>query len=337
MNKLIDFRSDTVTQPSSGMKHAMVDAPTGDDVYGEDPTVIELQERLAAQFGKQAGLFFPSGTQSNLVAMLSHCQRGEEVITAKEYHVFTYEARGASVLGGVALHPLASSMYGTISPDDVRSAIKIDDPHYAISKLLSLENTVSGCVQPQQVINEATQIAHDAGLRTHLDGARVFNAAVATNTDPAKLTNNFDTVSICLSKGLGTPAGSVLVGNNETIRYALRQRKMLGGGMRQAGMLAAAGLYALDNNIDRLALDHANAKKLASALAEIPQLNVDMERVQTNMLFIHPEQSRQAELEKFMRSQGIIIGQERLVLHLDIDEAMVDKTIKAFQTFYAGG
>lgn len=335
MNKSIDYRSDTVTQPSTGMKQAMIDAPVGDDVYGEDPTVIELQERLADQFGKQAGLFFPSGTQSNLVAMLSHCQRGEEVITAQEYHIFTYEARGASVLGGVALHPLPSSNYGVISPTDVLAAIKIDDPHYAVSKLLSLENTVSGCVQPQQVINEATQIARDAGLRTHLDGARVFNASVASKIEPAELTKNFDTVSICLSKGLGTPAGSVLVGDKDTIRYALRQRKMLGGGMRQAGMLAGAGLYALDHNVDRLAIDHSNAETLATALAQIPQLKVDLERVQTNMVFIHPDESEQDKLAAFMNSQGILIGQERLVLHLDIDEEMVSKTIQAFQSFYS--
>ena len=335
MNKAIDYRSDTLTQPSVGMKQAMMDAPIGDDVYGEDPTVVELQSRLATQFGKEAGLFFPSGTQSNLVAMLSHCQRGEEVITAQEYHVFTYEARGASVLGGVALHPLPTTIYGTISPDDVKAAIKIDDPHFAISKLLSLENTVSGCVQPQTIINQATQIAHDAGLRAHLDGARVFNACVATDTNPAELCKNFDSVSICLSKGLGTPAGSVLVGDKETIRYALRQRKMLGGGMRQSGMLAAAGLYALDHNIDKLAMDHNNAKRLATGLAEIPQLNVDLKRVQTNMVFIHPDENEQAELTTFMRAQGVIIGQERLVLHLDINEAMVNNTIEAFKRFYS--
>lgn len=334
MTKFIDYRSDTLTLPSAEMKQAMINAPIGDDVYGEDPTVIELQERLASEFGKEAGLFFPSGTQSNLVAMLSHCQRGEEVITAQEYHVFTYEARGASVLGGVALHPLPSSNYGTISPADVKAAIKIDDPHYAVSKLLSMENTVSGCVQPPPIIKEAAAIAHGAGLRTHLDGARIYNAAVASNTSTAELSKHFDTVSICLSKGLGTPAGSVLVGDKETIRYALRQRKMLGGGMRQSGMLAAAGLYALDNHVARLVIDHDNATKLATALAEIPQLKVDLQRVQTNMVFIHPDVSEQSELAAFMQNQNIIIGQERLVLHLDTDEAAVNKTIEAFQSFY---
>ena len=334
MNNFIDYRSDTLTLPSPEMKQAMISAPIGDDVYGEDPSIIELQERLAADFGKEAGLFFPSGTQSNLVAMLSHCQRGEEVITAQEYHVFTYEARGASVLGGIALHPLPTSNYGTISPEDVKAAIKVDDPHYAISKMLSLENTVSGCIQPPEVIEQATSIAHKAGLRTHLDGARIFNAAVGSKTSTAEITKPFDTVSICLSKGLGTPAGSVLVGDTATIRYALRQRKLLGGGMRQSGMLAAAGLYALDNNVDRLAQDHSNAQKLAKSLAEIPQLKVDLKRVQTNMVFIHPDETEETALANFMKTQGIIIGQERLVLHLDIDEAMVDQTIKAFQAFY---
>ena len=334
MKKQIDYRSDTLTRPTAGMKQAMLDADIGDDVYGEDPSIIELQERLADQFGKEAGLFFPSGTQSNLVAMLSHCQRGEEVITAQEYHVFTYEASGASVLGGIAMHPLASSDYGTIDPADVQSAIKVDDPHYAVSKLLSLENTVSGCIQPQSVIEEATQVAHDTGLKTHLDGARVFNASVASGLSPATLSKPFDTVSICLSKGLGTPAGSVLVGEKETIRYALRQRKMLGGGMRQSGILAAAGLYALDHNVDRLEQDHINAKLLASALSEIPQLNVDMSRVQSNMVFIHPDKSEHASLAEFMSNRGITIAQERLVLHLDIDEAMVRETITAFHDFY---
>lgn len=335
MEKFADYRSDTLTLPCPSMKQAMIEAHLGDDVYGEDPTVIALQERLAAQFNKDAGLFFPSGTQSNLAAMLAHCQRGEEVITAQEYHTFTNEAAGASVLGGVALQPLPTSPYGTISPDDVRKAIKVDDPHYPISKLLSLENTVSGCVQPQDTIEAATNIAREAGLRTHLDGARIFNAAVASNTSPAELTNCFDTVSICLSKGLGTPAGSVLVGDNDTIRYALRLRKMLGGGMRQSGMLAAAGLYALDHNIDKLAMDHNNAKRLATGLAEIPQLNVDLKRVQTNMVFIHPDENEQAELTTFMKAQGVIIGQERLVLHLDINEAMVNNTIEAFKRFYS--
>jgi threonine aldolase len=332
---MIDYRSDTVTKPTAAMKQAMVDAPLGDDVYGEDPTVIALEQQVAAQFGKAAGLFLPSGTQSNFVAMLSHCQRGEEVITAEQYHVFSYEARGASVLGGVSLHPLSSTLYGAVTPDQIKAAIKEDDSHFPISRLVSLENTVSGCVQDQQNLDAITTLAHQHGLKTHLDGARIYNAVVASGRSPAELTAQMDSVSVCLSKGLGTPAGSVLVGDEDFIRYARRQRKMLGGGMRQSGMLAAAGLYALEHNVARLADDHANAKQLATALAEIPALNVDLDRVQTNMVFIAPKEDELTELASFMQQHDIILSRQRLVLHLDITAEMVERTIAAFQNFYA--
>ncbi|WP_022952061.1 low-specificity L-threonine aldolase [Leucothrix mucor] len=335
MPSMIDYRSDTVTKPTAVMKQAMVDAPLGDDVYGEDPTVIALEQQVAAQFGKAAGLFLPSGTQSNFVAMLSHCQRGEEVITAEQYHVFSYEARGASVLGGVSLHPLPSTLYGALTPDQIKAAIKEDDSHFPISRLVSLENTVSGCVQDQQNLDAITTLAHQHGLKTHLDGARIYNAVVASERSPAELTAQMDSVSVCLSKGLGTPAGSVLVGDEEFIRYARRQRKMLGGGMRQSGMLAAAGLYALEHNVARLADDHTNAKRLATALAEIPALNVDLGRVQTNMVFIAPKEDELTELASFMQQHDIILSRQRLVLHLDITAEMVERTISAFQAFYA--
>jgi len=335
MPSMIDYRSDTVTKPTAAMKQAMVDAPLGDDVYGEDPTVIALEQQVAAQFGKAAGLFLPSGTQSNFVAMLSHCQRGEEVITAEQYHVFSYEARGASVLGGVSLHPLPSTLYGAVTPDQIKNAIKEDDSHFPISRLVSLENTVSGCVQDQQNLDAITTLAHQHGLKTHLDGARIYNAVVASGRSPAELTAQMDSVSVCLSKGLGTPAGSVLVGDEDFIRYARRQRKMLGGGMRQSGMLAAAGLYALEHNVARLADDHANAKRLATALAEIPALNVDLDRVQTNMVFIAPKEDELTELALFMQQHDIILSRQRLVLHLDITAEMVERTIAAFQNFYA--
>ena len=335
MPSMIDYRSDTVTKPTAAMKQAMVDAPLGDDVYGEDPTVIALEQQVAAQFGKAAGLFLPSGTQSNFVAMLSHCQRGEEVITAEQYHVFSYEARGASVLGGVSLHPLPSTLYGAVTPDQINTAIKEDDSHFPISRLVSLENTVSGCVQDQQNLDAITTLAHQHGLKTHLDGARIYNAVVASGRSPAELTAQMDSISVCLSKGLGTPAGSVLVGDEDFIRYARRQRKMLGGGMRQSGMLAAAGLYALEHNVARLADDYANAKRLATALAEIPALNVDLDRVQTNMVFIAPKEDELTELALFMQQQDIILSRQRLVLHLDITAEMVERTISAFQAFYA--
>lgn len=334
MQPLIDYRSDTVTQPTPDMKQAMLAAPLGDDVFGEDPTVNTLEETVADLLGKEAGLLLPTGTQSNFIAMLSHCQRGEEVITAQEYHVFTYEARGASVLGGIALHPLSTTPYGGLSAKQVEAAIKEDDPHFPISRLVSLENTVSGCVQPQSELDAITHCAKQHGLSTHLDGARLFNAAIASAATPESLCAGFDSVSVCLSKGLGTPAGSVLVGDKAFIHYARRQRKMLGGGMRQSGMLAAAGLYALNHHVDRLAIDHANTKKLASALAEIPSLNVDLSRVQTNMLFIQPDDDELTTLAAFLKTQGIVISRQRWVLHLDISEAMVDKTIAAVRAFY---
>ena len=335
MQNLIDFRSDTVTQPSLEMKQAMLNAPLGDDVFGEDPTVNLLEQTAAERFGKQAGLFLPTGTQSNFIALLSHCQRGEEVITAEEYHIFSYEARGASVLGGIALHPLSSTAYGAISAEQVKSAIKDDDSHFPISKLVSLENTVSGCVQSQESIQKITTLAKNHGLNTHLDGARIFNASVASGVAPTELAEGFDSVSICLSKGLGTPAGSVLVGDKNFIRYARRQRKMLGGGMRQSGMLAAAGLYALEHNVERLAEDHQNAKKMAEAFAQIPSLKVDLERVQSNMVFIQPDDQELTDLAEFLKTRGIIISRQRLVLHMGITAEMVDKTIGAVQTFYA--
>jgi threonine aldolase len=334
MQNLIDFRSDTVTQPTLEMKQAMLNAPLGDDVFGEDPTANLLEQTVADKFGKAAGLFLPSGTQSNFIALLAHCQRGEEVITAEEYHIFSYEARGASVLGGIALHPLSSTAYGAINAEQVESVIKEDDSHFPISKLVSLENTVSGCVQSQQSIREITTLAKKHGLNTHLDGARIFNASVASAVSPSELAEGFDSVSVCLSKGLGTPAGSVLVGDADFIRYARRQRKMLGGGMRQSGMLAAAGLYALEHNVERLAEDHQNAKKLAEAFAKIPSLNVDLDRVQSNMLFIQPDDKELDDLAAFLRTKDIIISRQRLVLHMGITAEMVDKTIAAVNEFY---
>ncbi|HPY41924.1 MAG TPA: GntG family PLP-dependent aldolase, partial [Thiolinea sp.] len=230
-----------------------------DDVYEEDPTVKALEQRLANMLTKEAALFFPSGTQSNLAALLCHCQRGEEVIVGEKYHTFLHEARGASVLGGIAMHPLPTSHLGQIEIEDMLAAIKPDDIHDPISKLLALENTVSGCVQDQAHLTALADAAHEKGLSVHLDGARFFNAVVKQQKTAAELAAPMDSVSICLSKGLGTPAGSVLVGSEKLIHYAKRQRKILGGGMRQSGMLAAAGLYALDYNIERLAQDHAHA------------------------------------------------------------------------------
>jgi threonine aldolase len=331
---MIDLRSDTVTRPDAAMRQAMLEAAVGDDVYGEDPTINELENHTAELLGKEAGILLTSGTMSNLTAMLSHCQRGEEVITGDQYHTFIDEAQGAAVLGSVALHPLNTDKYGRLPLDDMLAAIKPDDFHFPVSRLLSLENTVGGCVQPQEHIDALADAAHEHGLSVHMDGARLMNAAVKLQRPAAQLVAKADSVSLCLSKGLGAPVGSVLVGEQAFIRRARRLRKMLGGGMRQAGMLAAAGLYALKNNIATLADDHAKAEKLAAGLADLPRLSVDTERVQTNMVFIqtHPQDSQ--PLQQFMRDHGVIIGAQRNVLHRDISDADVERVISLFHQFY---
>lgn len=337
-SRMIDLRSDTVTQPTAAMKQAMVEAPLGDDVYEEDPTVKALEQRLATMLNKEAALFFPSGTQSNLAALLCHCQRGEEVIVGEKYHTFLHEARGASVLGGIAMHPLPTNHLGRIELADMLAAIKPDDIHDPISKLLALENTVSGCVLDQAHLTALANAAHEKGLSVHLDGARFFNAVVKQQKTAAELAAPMDSVSICLSKGLGTPAGSVLVGSEKLIRYAKRQRKILGGGMRQSGMLAAAGIYALDYNIERLAQDHAHTLKIAEALADLPNLEVDQARLQTNMFFIKPLAEDHAPLQQFMAENGMRIGWQqpwmRCVLHLGVSTEDVERIIELFKRYY---
>ncbi len=333
-NTPIDMRSDTVTRPSPAMLEAMFNADVGDDVYGEDPTINELENYTARLLGKESGIFLPSGTQSNLTAMLAHCERGEEIIAGDQYHTFLDEARGASVLGGATLHPLPTDKFGRFELDDLLAAIKPDDFHFPISRLLSLENTVSGCVQDQAHLNALANTAHDHGLSVHLDGARLMNAVVKQQVTPAALTENMDSVSLCLSKGLGAPVGSVLVGASDFINRARRLRKMLGGGMRQAGILAAAGLYALQNHIEPMAEDHAKAQQLASALSELNGLEVDMERVQTNMVFVKAQPEDIVPLQDFMQQNGVIIGAERNVLHRDISMDDVGKVIELFQQFY---
>src|SRR5688572_8873591 len=265
--KPVDLRSDTVTQPSRGMREAMAAAPVGDDVFGDDPTVNRLQELCATRFGMQAGLFFPSGTQSNLAALMAHCQRGEEVIVGQEAHTYRYEAGGMAVLGSIQPQPIQNLADGSLDLAQVEAAIKPDDSHFAITRLLALENTLGGRVLSRAYMADAIALARRRGLSIHLDGARIFNAAVKLGTPVKELCAGFDSVSVCLSKGLGTPAGTVLVGQGELIGRARRVRKMLGGTMRQVGVLAAAGLYALEHNVERLAEDHANAALLAKGLA----------------------------------------------------------------------
>ncbi len=331
----IDLRSDTVTQPGPGMYEAINSAILGDDVYGDDETVNRLELKTAKLLGKEAALFVSSGTQSNLIAMLSHCQRGEEIITGDEYHVSDAEARGASVLGGIAICSLATDENGSLTSDQVRSAVKPDDSHYPISRLLCLENTVSGNVQSTDRLRSLCDTGRDGGLSIHLDGARLMNASVALGVSATELAEPFDSISLCLSKGLGAPVGSVLSGSREFIQLARRNRKLLGGGMRQAGILAACGLYALEHNVDRLAQDHANARTLATGLSGIECLKV---RQQTNMVFVELPVDCAAELQPSLAEQGIIISAGfpslRLVTHMDISSSDIERVISSISAFY---
>ena len=258
----IDLRSDTVTRPSTAMREAMLRADVGDDVYGEDPTVNALQQRLADDLGFEAGLFAPSGTQANLVGLLSHCQRGDEYLVGMDAHTYKYEGGGAAIFGSIQPQPLVQDVDGTIPLEAIEAAIKPRDPHFARSKLLCLENTWHGRVLPRAYLADARALCDRRGLSFHLDGARLYNAAVADGVAPREIAKHFDSVSVCLSKGLGAPVGSVLLGSRKLIDDAKRWRKVAGGGMRQAGILAAACLYALDHNVERLADDHLRAKQL---------------------------------------------------------------------------
>jgi len=334
---MIDFRSDTVTRPTPGMMAAMQEAELGDDVYGDDPTTNTLEEMAADLFGKEAGLFLSSGTQSNLAGVLAHCGRGEEVLIGREYHIAAWEAGGVSALGGVVMCCLDTDDHGALDTNDIRAAIKPDDFHAPISRLLSVENTVSGKVQPLSYMDEMAMVAHDNGLKLHCDGARLLNAKVALGVEPRRLVEGCDTVSICLSKGLGTPAGSLLVGDAHTITKARRIRKMLGGGMRQTGILAAAGIYALTHHVDRMAEDHRRAKDLAAALAAIDGIKVDAAMVETNMVFATIDEHISIDaMSGFMAERGIILAAgrtTRIVTHLDIDDAACDALVTAMAAF----
>ena len=336
-DRYIDFRSDTLTMPSFEMLQAIQTAKLGDDVYEEDIEVLELQRYAAELLDKEASLFFPSGTQSNLTAILSHCQRGEEALIGRDYHTNLYEARGASVLGGVGICPIDMNENGGLILDDMVSQIKDDDLHYAVTKLLCLENTVSGQVQPQKQIDALAKAAHGRGLSDHLDGARLFNAHIHSGLSPKELTRNCDSVSICLSKGLGAPVGSLLVSSNEVIAKAKRIRKILGGSMRQVGVIASCGMYAIKNNIARLQEDHENAKLLAKGLSEISELEVDYGENQTNMLFVNCPKQHRTSLEQYLFDNHIRIAsldRGRIVCHLGISEKDVKSAIKIFQQYF---
>ncbi|MDH5264841.1 MAG: low-specificity L-threonine aldolase [Betaproteobacteria bacterium] len=317
------------------MREAMARAEVGDDVFGDDPTVKALEERAAAMIGMEAGLYFPTGTQSNLAALMAHCGRGEEVIVGQDAHTYRYEGGGAAVLGSIQPQPLANLPDGTLDLAMVEAAIKPDDPHFAVTRLLALENTIGGKVIGRDYLAKAVTLAWKKGLSTHLDGARIFNAAVKLGMPVNALCAGFDTVSVCLSKGLGAPVGTVLVGHKGLLDKARRIRKMLGGGLRQAGIVAAAGLHALEHNVARLAEDHANAERLAGGLAAA---GFEVEPPQTNMVFAKVDRSACARLQEHLKDAGVVAivsPRTRLVTHLDVDAAGIDRAVEAFASFRA--
>jgi threonine aldolase len=329
---MIDLRSDTVTLPTPGMREAMLAAELGDDVYGEDPTVNRLEQYLAAELGFAAALFVPTGTMSNLLGLMAHCERGDEYIVGQQAHTYKYEGGGAAVLGSIQPQPIEVEADGSLNLARVVAAIKPDDFHFARTRLLALENTMQGKVLPLDYLAAARELTQRHGLALHLDGARLFNASVRLGVPAREITQYFDSVSVCLSKGLGAPVGSVLCGSAELIGKARRLRKMLGGGMRQAGMLAAAGLYALQHQVARLADDHTHAERLGNALAEF---GYAVEPVQSNMVYVQLGQ-RAAELKAFMAERGIVVTAAprlRLVTHLDISAEAIEQVIQAFAAF----
>ncbi|MGD9221961.1 MAG: low-specificity L-threonine aldolase [Desulfobacteraceae bacterium] len=334
---MIDLRSDTVTKPSQAMRAVMIDAEVGDDVYGEDPTVNRLEEIGAGLAGTEAAIFAPSGTQSNLLALMTHCTRGDEYIVGQTAHTYKYEGGGAAVLGSVQPQPLDFEVDGTLGLGKVAQAIKPADFHFARTVLLCLENTNQGLALPPDYFPTARRFADTHHLKLHLDGARIFNAAVKCGIPAAEMAQHFDSVSICLSKGLGAPVGSLLCSTREFVSQARRWRKMLGGGMRQAGMLAAAGIFALENNIQRLEQDHHNAGLLAQGLHEIEELQVDDHPAQTNMVFFEYRNKPKKELASALKEQGILIngGQRvRLVTHMDLGSKQIRKTVDAMKAFF---
>ncbi|HEY8606005.1 MAG TPA: low-specificity L-threonine aldolase [Noviherbaspirillum sp.] len=351
-----DFRSDTVTRPTAAMKQAMLAADVGDDVFGDDPTVNRLQETAAEMLGFEAALFAPSGTQTNLIAMMSHCQRGDEAIVGQQWHTYRWEAGGMAVLGSIQPQPLEHQADGTIALADIEAAIKPDDPHFARTRLIVIENTTGGKVLPLSYMREVRALASRHGLQTHIDGARLFNAAVAQSPeDPVRqarlLAESWDSVSLCLSKGLGAPVGSLLLGSRDFIQRARRVRKMLGGGMRQAGVIAAAGLHALQHHVHRLADDHANARMLAEGLGRIiaghPRLAgmATAHPVQSNILFFDIDASLADDFLRHLDGQGIRVTSGyyrnaeramkriRWVTHLDVTADDVRRALQAVEAF----
>jgi threonine aldolase len=344
--KTIDLRSDTVTQPTEAMRAAMMAAPLGDDVFATDPSVNALQDKIAALLGFEAALFVPTGTQSNLCAILSHCGRGDEYIVGQQQHCYRWEGGGAAVLGSVQPQPLEHAADGSLPLASIEAAIKPDDAHFARTRLLALENTLGGKLLPFDYVQAATALGRANGLQRHLDGARLFNAAIGqagitgddVRAEARRIAQCFDSVSVCFSKGLGAPVGSALCGSREFIARAHRIRKMAGGGMRQAGLLAAAASHALDHHVDRLADDHARARRLAQGLEGIEGLTV--EAPHTNIVFVDltgAAQARSADLLAHLKDEGILatgLYRLRFVTHLDVDDAGIDRAISAIRGFF---
>jgi threonine aldolase len=343
----IDLRSDTVTRPTPAMLEAMAKAPVGDDVYGEDPTVNRLEGLAAEMLGKEAAVFVPSGTMGNLISVLSHCGRGDEVILGDIAHIYLYEQGGSAALGGVHPRSVPTQPDGTLKFDDIENAIRGDNEHFPISRLLAVENTHNRCggrALPVEYMDAAGQLAHKHGLKFHVDGARLWNAAVALNVSPARLAKEADSLSLCLSKGLAAPVGSVVVGDKEFIRKARRMRKAVGGGMRQAGVIAAAGIVAMTEMVERLADDHANARRLAEGLNRLEGISIDPESVQTDIVIfdLEREDITPANLSAGLRSHGVLlnpIGGKRLraVTNYHISEADIDRTLEAFGAVLEAG
>ena len=339
LSAVIDLRSDTVTKPTSEMRSVMASAEVGDDVYGEDPTVNQLEGYAAQISGKEAAIFVASGTQSNLLALLVHCERGDEYIVGQQGHTYKYEGGGAAVLGSIQPQPLDYEADGTLNLDLVETYIKPDDPHFARTRLLCLENTQAGQALPLGYLRDARVFCDQHSLSLHLDGARLFNAIVQLNVPVTDVTSIFDTVSICLSKGLGAPVGSVLCGPRETIRQARRWRKVLGGGMRQAGVLAAAGIYALEHHISRLHEDHKNAARLSEMLKALNHPKVRVSESRTNMVFVDVDDVVPSRLAELFKNENILITPSkrlRLVTHLDVAASHVDRFVEVFNRLLKG-
>ncbi len=321
------------------MMQAMQQARVGDDVYGEDPTVVELQSKVAQLSGQQDALFFPSGTQSNLVALLTHCNRGDEYIVAQTAHTYMYEGGGAAALGGIQPQPMERNPDGTLDLERIMKLIKADDFHFAKTKLIALENTTTdGMAISASYCQEVRQLCDHQGLLLHLDGARVFNAAAKLNVDVQELTQHFDSVSICLSKGLGAPIGSVLAGSHDFIARARRWRKVVGGGMRQVGIVAAAGIYALNHNVSRLDEDHANAEYLANRLSTIDEIMIDFGGACTNMVFFRLKNGDHDEFAKYAKSKGVLFtGRNpiRFVTHKDLSQSDIDIAVDRLSDYFA--